>query len=153
MAKKSLTKSDRCAVTFSWWGNQLLVLNFSSFFLLTTTVRRRRIAMYISLFTVAIPVNDTSAFRESCKATTYSPTLIYNWFIPSQSPPTNSRCSAKSRTYETPDMFICHLFLNFQNEGKGTYFSNCLQSMIFECFIWKMWVGQASDWCKIKAPI
>ena len=30
--------------------------------------------MYISLFTVAIPVNYTSEFRVRCEATTYRPT-------------------------------------------------------------------------------
>jgi len=40
-------------------------------FLLTAFLRRRRISVYISLFTVTIPVNYTSEFRERFEATTY----------------------------------------------------------------------------------
>jgi hypothetical protein len=40
-------------------------------FLLTESLRRRRISMYISLFTVAIPVNYTSEFREVLKYYTF----------------------------------------------------------------------------------
>jgi hypothetical protein len=67
-------------------GNQLLVLTFSSFFLLTTTVRRQRIAMYISLFTLAIAVNYTTNSGKDLKLLRVSLPLIYNSFILFQSP-------------------------------------------------------------------
>ena len=69
--KKSLTKTDRCVVALSWRRNQMLVLHFLWCVLLNTTLRLRRMSMYISLFTVAIPVNFTSKFREMFEATTY----------------------------------------------------------------------------------
>jgi hypothetical protein len=62
-AKKSLSKTDRCAGALSWRRNQLLTLHFSCRFFLTAFVKRRRIQMYISLFTVAIPVNYTTEFQ------------------------------------------------------------------------------------------
>ena len=37
----------------------------------TALLRRRRMSMYISLFTVAIPGNCTSEFRELSEATMY----------------------------------------------------------------------------------
>ena len=63
-AKKSLAKTDRCAGALPWSRNQMLVLRFSGRFLLTTSLRRRRISLYISLITVAIPANYTSKFWE-----------------------------------------------------------------------------------------
>jgi len=62
-AKKCLAKNDRCAGALSWRRNHLLTLHISGRFLLTASLRRRRLSMYISLFTVAIPVNCTN----SCK--------------------------------------------------------------------------------------
>jgi hypothetical protein len=48
-----------------------LFLHFSGCFLLTASLRRRRKSVYISLFTVAIPVNYTSEFQELLEATMY----------------------------------------------------------------------------------
>jgi hypothetical protein len=70
-AKKSLTKTDRCVGALSWRRNQMLVSHFSGRFLLTASQRRRRMSKYISLFTVAIPVNYTSEFRELLEATVH----------------------------------------------------------------------------------
>ena len=70
-AKKSLTKTDRCAGALWWRRNQTLVLQFSGRFLLTTSLRRRRISLYISLFTVAVPAKYTSKFWELFEATAY----------------------------------------------------------------------------------
>jgi hypothetical protein len=61
--KKSLTKIGQCAGALSWRRKELLVLNLSGHFLLTSSVGRRRISVCISLFTLAIPINDTSEFR------------------------------------------------------------------------------------------
>ena len=57
VAKKSLTKSDRCAGALSSRKNQLLVLHFSRPFHLPAPLRRRKMSVYIPLFTLAIPVN------------------------------------------------------------------------------------------------
>jgi len=78
-AKKSLTKTDRCAGALSCWGNQLLVLHFSGRFLLIASLRRQRMSIYIFFITGSnscnlyqqIPVNYTSEFREIFEATTY----------------------------------------------------------------------------------
>jgi len=47
-AKKSLTKTGRCAGALSWRRNQLLVVLFSGRFLLTAFLRRRRMSIHIS---------------------------------------------------------------------------------------------------------
>jgi len=54
-----------------WRSDQLWILHFSGCFLLTASLRRRTMSMYTSLFTVAIPVNYTSEFREPFEATMY----------------------------------------------------------------------------------
>jgi len=51
-AKKSLTKTDRCAGTLSWRGNQLFIFNFSGLFLQNVSIKWRGVSIYISLFTV-----------------------------------------------------------------------------------------------------
>jgi hypothetical protein len=61
--KKSLTKPDRCAGALSWKRKRLLVLHFPGSFLLVASPQRRRISMYLSLFTVAFPLNHTNEFR------------------------------------------------------------------------------------------
>jgi len=71
-AKKSLTKTNRCAGALFWRRKQLLVLHFSGRFLLTASLRRRRMSLYINLFTVTIPVNYTREFRERFEAITCS---------------------------------------------------------------------------------
>ena len=70
-AQRSWTKTDRCVGALSWSRNQLLVLHISGRFLLTASKRRRRRSLYFSLFTVAIPVNYASEFREFSEATRY----------------------------------------------------------------------------------
>jgi hypothetical protein len=70
-ANKSLTKTDHCAGALSWRRIQLLVLHFCGHFLLTASLRQRRMSMYIYLFTVVIPVNYTSEFRELSEAAMY----------------------------------------------------------------------------------
>jgi hypothetical protein len=50
----------------------MLVLRFSLRFLLTTSLRRRRISLYFSLFTVAIPAKYTSKFWELFEAPAYT---------------------------------------------------------------------------------
>ena len=69
-AKRSLTKTDQCAGALSWRRNQLLILHVSRSFLPTAPLRRRRMSIYISLFTAAIPVNYTSYCRKRLEATT-----------------------------------------------------------------------------------
>jgi hypothetical protein len=69
-AKKFLTKTDWCAGALLWRRNQLFVLHISGRFLLAASLRRRSMSMYISLFTVAIPVNYTSELQELFKVTT-----------------------------------------------------------------------------------
>jgi hypothetical protein len=49
-----------------------LVLLFSGHFLLIASLRRRRMSMYFSLFTAAIPINYVSEFRELFEATAYT---------------------------------------------------------------------------------
>ena len=73
-AKKSLTKIDRCPGALSWRKKQPLFFHFGGpfLFLLTASLRRRRMSMYISLFTVTIPVNYSSEFRELFGDTTYN---------------------------------------------------------------------------------
>ena len=71
-AKKSLTKTDRCAGALLWRRNQLLVLHLSGHSLLTATVRWRRKSMCMSLFTITIPVNYTSELWKLFEANTYS---------------------------------------------------------------------------------
>jgi len=51
--------------------SQLLVLDYSGRYRLTASLRRRKMSVYISSFTVAIPVNYTSEFRELFEAATY----------------------------------------------------------------------------------
>jgi hypothetical protein len=67
-AKKSLTKTDRCAGALPWTRNQLLVLHFPGRSLLTASLRRRRVSMWISLFTVAIlqilPANSCKIYQQ-----------------------------------------------------------------------------------------
>jgi hypothetical protein len=69
--KKSLAKTGRCPGALSWRRNQLLVLRFSGRFLLTASLRRRRILLYISLITAAIPASYTSKFWELFEAIAY----------------------------------------------------------------------------------
>jgi hypothetical protein len=71
LAKKSLTKTDRCAVAWLWRKNQLLVLHLLENFLLTVSVSLRRMSMHISLFRVTIFVNYTREFQEHFVATTH----------------------------------------------------------------------------------
>jgi len=63
LAKKSLTKINRCAAALSWRRNQLQALHFSGGYLLTASLRWRRLSVWMSIFTVAITVNYTSEFR------------------------------------------------------------------------------------------
>jgi len=49
-----------------------MVIHFRGHFLLTASQRRRWVSMYVTLFTVAIPVNSTRKFRESFEAITYN---------------------------------------------------------------------------------
>jgi hypothetical protein len=70
--KKSLTQTGWCAGAWSWSRNILLVLHFSGRFLLAASLRRRKLSMCISLFTIAIPVNYASEFREILETTTYN---------------------------------------------------------------------------------
>jgi hypothetical protein len=46
-----------------------LIVHFSERFLLAASLRRRRMSIYISILTVAIPVNHTSEVREPFDAT------------------------------------------------------------------------------------
>jgi hypothetical protein len=69
-SKKTLTKTDRCAGALSWSWKQLLVLHFSRR-CLQTEPQSRRTYMYISWFTVSIPVNYTTEIRELFQAPTY----------------------------------------------------------------------------------
>jgi hypothetical protein len=51
-------------------------------FLLTPSLRRRRIPMYIPSFTVAVPENYTSEFREHLEATMYvCPDCSYSVYV------------------------------------------------------------------------
>jgi len=50
-AKKSLTKTDRCAGALSWRGDQLFIFHFSGRFLQIVSIKWRGVSMYISLFT------------------------------------------------------------------------------------------------------
>jgi len=68
-AKKSLTKTDRCAGAFSRSRNQMLVLHFLGRFLLSASLKRRRISLYINFPSAAIPVNYSSEFLEIFEAT------------------------------------------------------------------------------------
>jgi hypothetical protein len=62
-AKKSLTKTDRCAGALSRRTNQLLVLHFFlRRFIVIASQRPRRLSVYISLFAVAVSVNHTTEF-------------------------------------------------------------------------------------------
>jgi hypothetical protein len=70
LAKKSLTKTDRCAGALSRRRNQLLFLRFSGRFLLTVSLRGRRVSMYVSLFAVVISLNYTSEFLKRFEDTT-----------------------------------------------------------------------------------
>ena len=63
LARKSLTKIDWCAGTLSWRKKLTVVPPHFELFPFAAPLRRRRMLMYISLFTVAIPVNYTSEFR------------------------------------------------------------------------------------------
>jgi hypothetical protein len=49
-------------------------------FLLTAFLRRRRISVYFSLFTVTIPVNYISEFRERFETTAYEVDHLYTKF-------------------------------------------------------------------------
>jgi len=80
LAKKSLTKTDRCAVAWSWRKNQLFVLHLLENFLLTVSVSLRRMSMHISLFRVTIFVNYTSEFQEYFEATTLIHTHVCTVF-------------------------------------------------------------------------
>jgi len=71
LLRNPLTKPT-CAGALSWRRNQLLVFHFGGRFLQTASLGRWRMSMYISLFTVAIPVHFTDDFREPFEATTYS---------------------------------------------------------------------------------
>ena len=51
--------------------NKLLVLHFSGRFLLIASPQRRKMSTYISLFTIAIPVNYTSESPKSFEDTMY----------------------------------------------------------------------------------
>ena len=70
-ARKSLTKTDRCAGALPGKRNHLLVLHFSGRFLLTAFLRRRRISMYKYYPHAVIPVNYNSQIRKIFEATTY----------------------------------------------------------------------------------
>ena len=61
-AKKSLTKTDRCAGALSWRRNQTLVLCFPRLFFLTAFLRRRMVSIHISLFTVILPANPCKLY-------------------------------------------------------------------------------------------
>jgi hypothetical protein len=52
-AKKSMTKTYRCAGAFSWRRNELLVLSFSGSFLLTASLMWRRMSMFICFFNIS----------------------------------------------------------------------------------------------------
>ena len=75
-AKKSLTKTDRCAEALSCKRNKLLVLHFSGRFFLTEYLRRRRTSMDISFFTATISANCTSEFWALFKATKYKAPVV-----------------------------------------------------------------------------
>jgi len=85
-AKKSLTKSDRCAGALSCRRNQLLVLHFSGHFLLTASLRRRKMSVYISLLTVTIPLNYTSEIQDILKPLHISFALYWKSAICSTQP-------------------------------------------------------------------
>ena len=68
-AMKPLTKTDQFAGALLWRINQLSILHFSGCLLLTTSLRRRRTSMYISIYTLAIPINYTSEFWELLEVT------------------------------------------------------------------------------------
>ena len=70
-AKKTMTKTDRCAGALPWKRNQLLVLHFSMRFILTASLRRRMLSMYISILIVAVLASYTSDFREIFEASKY----------------------------------------------------------------------------------
>ena len=67
-AKKSLTKTDRCAGALSWGETNCCFFHFSGRLLLTASLRRRRISLYLSL---EIPVYYTSQFRKNFEANPY----------------------------------------------------------------------------------
>ena len=89
-AKKSLTKTNRCAGALSWRRNQLFVLHFSGRLLLTASLIRQRKSMYSYFFTVAIPENYTSVslVRFAGIATSFSPGLR-DKFLKSDPTPTS----------------------------------------------------------------
>jgi hypothetical protein len=68
---KSLTKTNQCPGALLSRRTQLFVLHFSRHFLLTASPRHQRMSIYISLFTVAIPVNYTSESPKLSEATMY----------------------------------------------------------------------------------
>jgi len=70
LCEEILTETDWCAGALPWRRNQLLVLQFLGCFLLTTSLRQQRMSLYISLFKLAVHINDTSEFQELFEATT-----------------------------------------------------------------------------------
>jgi len=70
-AKKSSTKPDRRAGELSWKRKRLLVLHFLGRFLPIASPQRLMISIYVSLFTVAIPLNYTNEFLGVFETTKY----------------------------------------------------------------------------------
>ena len=100
-AKKSWYKTDRCAGELSWRGNKLLVLHILELFLLTASLKRQMISKYLSLFAVAISVNNTSEFRGTAWSCCYKwPVLIkrYKYLDTRVSHDIPSRCRLKENT-------------------------------------------------------
>ena len=95
-AKKSLTKTDRCAGALSWRRNQTLVLCFPRLFFLTAFLRRRMVSIHISLFTVILPANP-------CKLYGRIPGTFWCYHI-------------YHRHHHVPKRLGCFLFLDPQHE-------------------------------------